>query len=77
MCGLQMQSSFVIAVWVSSDLIKLWDVVANIDKLVNVNDCKWARQTRLQRRCNTGFGGPDDRFFGDGGEGGPARIVDR
>lgn len=47
----------------SDQIVGQRDVVADLDRLVDVDDCKWARQTHLLQLCNGGFGGSSDGLF--------------
>lgn len=47
----------------SDQIMGQWDVVADLDKLVDVDDCKQARRTRLLWWCNGGFGSSSSGLF--------------
>lgn len=44
------------------------DLVVDLGKTTNTNNNKWARQTRLRRRCNAHFGSSRKSVSSDGGE---------
>lgn len=77
--GLQVAHDALVQIWVMTGpwcgcQLRSTHVLVNSS---NTNNNKWARRTRLQRRCNSDFGGFGDGFSGDidDGEGRPVRIV--
>lgn len=52
------------------------ELIADLDKLMNVDDCKRARRNHLLRWSNGGFGSSDGDFFYDDGYWRLPRLVD-